>query len=463
LADLVLTVYLGKTGGILDDAKNTATLVAEAIDQVSEFTAVMTGSGGVMLVTVEPAQFTGGIAIVDVVAGSRYEVSKKLAVVDAQNEALNDILEQLEMGNAPSILRNTGKTPPVGVVLGSGDLYEQPSIDRPNQNIPVGQTRIWVYADQNGLLVLKESHNGVNWTTLSSINVSAGITNIMGWTKLTKRYVKIAYTNGAVAQTEFILLQYFLGVGVTLVKVDDGDIVSLGNKGDALIVDPLLSASLIALSKGIMQYLKDGKFTPIDIDGNAFFTDSKPGSMKLTGRTVANDPVASRLTNGADFLASVSGHNDGLGHGGALLTIVTDSYLSNGVTWDRQRGNTDGILLASAARTATAASPNQINYNARGVMVTLRVTAVSGTGLIQLKIWGINPVTGSATAGVFGATASITTTGDYTLEVYPGASGGSTASGITFTNAALPRSWKVEIYHSDTSSYTYSVGYSLII
>jgi len=74
LTGLVLTVYLGKTGGVLDNAKNTATAVAEAIDQIPEFIATMTGSGGVMPVTVESVEFTGGVAVVTVTAGSKYEI-----------------------------------------------------------------------------------------------------------------------------------------------------------------------------------------------------------------------------------------------------------------------------------------------------------------------------------------------------------------------------------------------------
>lgn len=175
---------------------------------------------------------------------------------DAQTAVLNDILEQLELGNAPNILRNTGKNPPVGTILGANTTYDQPSIDRPNQSIPVGQTRIWVYADQNGVLSLKESHNGINWTTTSTLTVSAGITNIMGWTKLTKRYAKIEYVNGGVAQTEFILLQYFLGVGVTLIKADDGDIVTIGTKNDTAVTDPTASSTLIAGQKGILKQLQ---------------------------------------------------------------------------------------------------------------------------------------------------------------------------------------------------------------
>ena len=79
--DNVLTVYLGKTGGVLDDAKNTATLVASKIDELAEFTATMTGSGGVVPVA-SAVTFTGGIAVVSVAAGSDYQIMRKNVVAD---------------------------------------------------------------------------------------------------------------------------------------------------------------------------------------------------------------------------------------------------------------------------------------------------------------------------------------------------------------------------------------------
>jgi len=79
LTGLVLTVYLGKTGGVLDNAKNTATLVAAAIDTIPEFTAAMTGSGGVVPVAAA-VPFTGGVAVVNVSAGSEYQIMRKTHV-----------------------------------------------------------------------------------------------------------------------------------------------------------------------------------------------------------------------------------------------------------------------------------------------------------------------------------------------------------------------------------------------
>ena len=57
----VITVTLGKTGADLESTKNTATLVAAAIDLLAEVTAVASGTGDDPLVTAEAKKdFTGG-------------------------------------------------------------------------------------------------------------------------------------------------------------------------------------------------------------------------------------------------------------------------------------------------------------------------------------------------------------------------------------------------------------------
>jgi hypothetical protein len=73
LADDLITVYLGKTGGALDPAKNTATAIATAIDSIPEFTASMTGAGGPLGLVAE-TPLTGGADAIPIVAGCQYKV-----------------------------------------------------------------------------------------------------------------------------------------------------------------------------------------------------------------------------------------------------------------------------------------------------------------------------------------------------------------------------------------------------
>lgn len=126
--------------------------------------------------------------------------------------------------------------------------------------------------------------------------------------------------------------------------------------------------------------------------------------------------------------------------------------------------NTQGTLAASAARTTPLTTATQTNKNAKGVMVTLNVTAV-GTGGLNLRIMAVDPVTGTAIALNATGTA-VTATGEYAYLLYPGlATSGPVATTQLqqTTNAVLPRQWYVLVQTADGSSYTYSVGYSLIL
>lgn len=109
--------------------------------------------------------------------------------------------------------------------------------------------------------------------------------------------------------------------------------------------------------------------------------------------------------------------------------------------------NEAGTLLASAARTADTQSSDQINIGAVGVMIFVNVTAVPGgaetlTPIIQFK----DSV--SSNYGTLQAGPVITATGLYYVTAAP-------SNGLS-----LPRNWRLNMDHSSTGSWTYSVGYS---
>lgn len=133
--------------------------------------------------------------------------------------------------------------------------------------------------------------------------------------------------------------------------------------------------------------------------------------------------------------------------------------LFNETTSDRQRGNTEGTLLASAARTIQTDSSVITNYNGRGILVSLRVTAASGTGGLQVTILGRDPVDFGAYQ-INTTPTAVTTVSTFTYMIYPAASGG----GLTQVTAVpLPRSWFARVLVGNASSYTYSLGYSVIV
>jgi hypothetical protein len=145
-------------------------------------------------------------------------------------------------------------------------------------------------------------------------------------------------------------------------------------------------------------------------------------------------------------------------NGAGMLAQHPHEY--NGATFDRRRNNSEGTLLASAARTATTAFANQVNYNAQGVKIIVRVSAI-GTGNLTPALRGIDPVSG-VEYNLLGTVTAITAAGTYVYEVMPGASG--TTSEIPLkSSSGLPRTWGGRITSSDGSSWTYSVGYQYTV
>lgn len=227
------------------------------------------------------------------------------------------------------------------------------------------------------------------------------------------------------------------------VQANDGAIATLGNTADTAVVDPTLSASEVALLKGLMKQLQGGG------------TGAAP--VSLTGSNVINI----QATNGGSVFSS-SG-SDAQSDNASLITLAKPQ-LYNGTSWDRVRNNTQGTLFASAARTATVSSPTQTNYNARGVQVIVNVTAVSGTGGLIVSIRGIDPISGSYYR-LNVDPATITATGLYVYELYPGsttAMSGALPNVTQRSSGVLPRTWYGSVFANDSSSYTYSVSYSLI-
>lgn len=129
----------------------------------------------------------------------------------------------------------------------------------------------------------------------------------------------------------------------------------------------------------------------------------------------------------------------------------------NGASLDRERGNTEVTVLASAARTATVDSADQTNHNARGAHVIIDVTAITATPSITPKIQVKDPASAKYYDVLVGV--AITAVGTTVIKVYPGiaASANAAASDI------LGRTWRVRVEHADADSITYSVGAHVVV
>lgn len=212
----------------------------------------------------------------------------------------NSIPVYTTSGNSPMVLVDTTRS--IGSVLGANATYTSDVVDRPEQDIPDGYMRIWVLTDQSGNLYLEESHNGTNWTTTSSAVVSAGVSNILAWTKLSRRYSRCRYVNGATPQTSFIMIHYTKGVNIDPTMAADGDIATLGVKADAPNIVPTASASVNANLKGIMTQLQGTGTSLTSIRNIGGYTAQQTAAALWTPASgkkfVITDIVISSLTAG---------------------------------------------------------------------------------------------------------------------------------------------------------------------
>lgn len=154
---------------------------------------------------------------------------------------------------------------------------------------------------------------------------------------------------------------------------------------------------------------------------------------------------------------SVSADGQSTGGQGNGLTVGSVPKLWNEATYDRERGNTQGTVLASAARTASVDSADLTNYNARGVHVIIDATAITATPSITATIQGKDTLSGKYYTIL--ASAAITGVSTTILRVYPGIT---TAANLAAADV-LPRTWRVSVVAGDADSITYSIGYSLIV
>jgi hypothetical protein len=117
--------------------------------------------------------------------------------------------------------------------------------------------------------------------------------------------------------------------------------------------------------------------------------------------------------------------------------------------------NSDGVFLASGARTTTQTQADQTNLNKNGIRVVVDTTAI-GTGSITVAIQAKDPASGKYVTMLTGA--AIVTNTTMTYLVYPGAANTANVS----ANDRLPRTWRILVTHNNANSATYSVGYMLL-
>lgn len=113
-------------------------------------------------------------------------------------------------------------------------------------------------------------------------------------------------------------------------------------------------------------------------------------------------------------------------------------------------------LLASAARTASAATPKQYTPNVERVILFVDATTIAATETVTPTIRGYTPdpaATADDTYNVL-AGAAISAAGNTAMQVGPGLT--EVANVVAADN--MPPVWDVNLVHSSTGSHTYSVS-----
>lgn len=128
----------------------------------------------------------------------------------------------------------------------------------------------------------------------------------------------------------------------------------------------------------------------------------------------------------------------------------------NGSTNDRQRGNHEVTVLASAARTTTQTSADLINYNGKKLKIILDVTS-AGTGSVTVTINGKSTLSSKYYLLLAGAAVTTNSTNVYTI--FPGA----TATANVSANDCVPRIFQVVVTANNTNSVTYSVDAQIML
>jgi hypothetical protein len=246
-------------------------------------------------------------------------------------------------------------------------------------------------------------------------------------------------------------LFYFSTVGLHGVRArisayTSGSITVVGREVDMAIMPPSVQVTGATFAK------TPGTSAPTEI----VLIGGKIGLNGFEARMDAQQNLMVGLRSSAGSEPTITSFNSDsmAAQNGFAVQAIMRGF--NESSLDRWRNNTEGTLLASAARTATASSPDQPNHNATSVIVYFNVTVASGTGGVQPIIQYKDPVSGNYVNALVGP--SRTTPGMVMLRIAPGLVAGTNAE-----NLPIPRTWRLQVTHADGSSYTYSVGYVLIV
>lgn len=130
--------------------------------------------------------------------------------------------------------------------------------------------------------------------------------------------------------------------------------------------------------------------------------------------------------------------------GNALATaLIAAGMLFNGVSLDIPRGTVNppgAIQTLTTVLAGTSSSPDQTNFNGRGLEVWVNISAYSGSPSIRVDVQGKDPVSAAYYSIASTATTTIIGNGLLPLQVYPGI----VEEAGRRKSATVPRTWRVQ-------------------
>ena len=120
-----------------------------------------------------------------------------------------------------------------------------------------------------------------------------------------------------------------------------------------------------------------------------------------------------------------------------------------------QDSNKERVILPSAARTATIASPDFANPNAKGGHFIIDISAIISTPQIQVLVQGKDSISGEYYNVLISPVYTVV--GTNIIKVYPGLDN---VPNIC-VNDILPRTFRLLVVHPNTDSITYSISAAL--
>jgi hypothetical protein len=169
-----------------------------------------------------------------------------------------------------------------------------------------------------------------------------------------------------------------------------------------------------------------------------------------------NGSTFDRLRTLDDSTATIAAQTIGL-----QGVVNKNTHLIGGSTLSElSEGNSNQLILALAARTASVNSANQKNRNLRGGHIIISVSAITAAPSVVFTVQGLDSSNGvTSTYYTILTSAAITAVGTTVLRIYPAL----TAAANLVANDVLPRVWRVVATHANSDSITYSVGFNGIV